>query len=160
MTESRTISKHLQTRYLGANSLSNQMNNSTLPKAMFLMKWLFPVSVLWSLVTAAFIPAYDNQLYYFISISALFFLVLNVLTAWGCGLYLSLQASQSLSPQKRVFNMVVAVLLNVWGQYHFRKVVKVAPQSKIGLIDVFYLFSLFIVLCVSYMMSVGVGDAS
>lgn len=130
-----------------------------MPKVLFYMKWLFPASLMWFLITATLVPAYEHQAYYFISVSASLFLVLNCFVSWMSGIYISIQISGNM--KHKIKNLILAVILNVWSQYFFlRKISQISPAKSLSVIDIFYAFFLFIIFSVSYMMSVGVGNVS
>lgn len=127
-----------------------------MPKSLYYMRWLLPVSILWFMVCAILMPIYDNQLFYMVSTHSIFFLLLNTLTSWISGFYLSVLYSKSRG--SLLFNFVLALVFNVWGQYHFyKKLSQVSVTRSISIVDIFYGFFLFISVAVSYLMSTGVG---
>ena len=136
-----------------------RMKIDSMPKSLYYMRWVFPISILWFLFTAILIPAYKSQVFYFLSISSLFFVVLNVFASWIAGFYLSFKYSDNSG--HKLYNLSLALVLNVWGQYFFcKKLDSITTRNLVSVYDFFYLFFLLIVTVVSYMMSVGVGNGS
>ncbi len=128
-----------------------------MPKALYYMKWVFPTSIFWLIAIAMFIPAYENQSFYFLSISSLFFLILNSIASWIAGFYLS--AKYTDESGSKPYRLAIALVFNVWGQYFFyRKFTNVTARKSLSIFDLFYAFSLFIILTVSFIMSVGIGN--
>lgn len=133
-----------------------QKKIEVMPKSLYCMRWLLPISVLWFMVCAILVPTYENQLFYILSIHSIFFLTLNTFTSWISGFYLS--ALYSKSRGSLLFNVLLALVFNVWGQYHFyKKLSQVSVTKSISIVDILYGFFLFISIAVSYLMSTGVG---
>ncbi len=130
-----------------------------MPPILYYMKWIFPLSVLWFLLTAVAIPAYENRLFYFLSISSVLLVALNSLVSWISGFYLSLEYSNKSGRTLR--NLALALVLNVWGQYTYHKKLKsVVVRKSVSAFELFYAFFLFIIGVISHMMSAGVGNGS
>ena len=125
-----------------------------LPSCVYWMKWVLPASLIWVLVTATFIRSDESQLNYFVSISSFFFLMLNVFYSWIASLNFAAALSKETNLNNKVLTLFIGLVLNVWGQYYFRrKFSDIVRLKSFSIYDIFYLFFIFIIAIVSVLMS-------
>ena len=85
----------------------------------------------------------------------------NALFSLAASLYFSVLYSSKFSTYRKSLNILIGLVLNIWGQYHFRrKMGDITWVKSVSIYDIFYMFFLFIIINVSYMMSNGVGNGS
>lgn len=131
-------------------------NTHRIPIAIYLMKWVLPISLALFLITAIGVPAYESQVGYIVSMWSFFFLILNVAYSWIASIYYSMVYSMDKTVKSKTLNLLLGVVFNIWGQYHFiMRMPEPTRRNKIGVYEIFYLSIIFIICNVTYMMSLS-----
>lgn len=125
--------------------------------------WLLPLSIIFLLVSAFFVPIYGTRMNYFISIFSFIFFFINVFWSFVNSFVICRRLYQSGYDARSVaWGYAKAVMLNMFGGYHFFGLMRDYAESKgvnleflyrLRLLDFYYIFFCVIAVVVAGMMS-------